>query len=125
VTRWPRAGQSGGKTAACAAGAACRVSVADLWCLCGCGPACAGRASPRLSPALTPGRGAAALMTPAPLSILTNEWVFREVGRSVRTVALLRYLADPRRGAKVDHRRDSNEHRTSAPCCSPRGDNVA
>jgi hypothetical protein len=39
VTRWPRAGQSGGKTAACAAGAACRVSVADLWCLRGRGPA--------------------------------------------------------------------------------------
>jgi hypothetical protein len=26
---------------------------------CGCGPACAGRASPRLSPAREPGRGAA------------------------------------------------------------------
>jgi predicted MFS family arabinose efflux permease len=37
-------------------------------------PACAGRASPRLSPALTPGRGAAALMTPAALSILTTSF---------------------------------------------------
>lgn len=51
--------------------------------------------------------------------------VFREVGRSVRAVALLRYLADPRQGAKVDYRRDSNEHRTSAPCRGARGDNVA
>jgi hypothetical protein len=56
VTRWPRAGQSGGKTAACGAGATRCVSVADLWCLRRCGPACAGRASPRLSPALTPGQ---------------------------------------------------------------------
>jgi len=38
VTRWPRAGQSGGKTAAPATGAACRVSVADLWCLRGVWP---------------------------------------------------------------------------------------
>jgi hypothetical protein len=50
VTRWPRAGQSGGKTAACAAGAACRVSVADLWCLRGVWPGVRRAGLPKAEP---------------------------------------------------------------------------
>jgi hypothetical protein len=38
------------------ASSACRVSHLDLRVLCACGPACAGRAAQRQSPALTPGQ---------------------------------------------------------------------
>ena len=50
MTRWPRAGQSGGKTAARAAGAACRVSVPDLWCLRGVWPGVRRAGLPKAEP---------------------------------------------------------------------------
>jgi hypothetical protein len=57
LTRWPRAGQLRAEEDGCAL-YRCSVThgAALITVPCACGPACDGRASPRLSPALTPGQ---------------------------------------------------------------------